>query len=43
MTGTFGGQALVGEIDKHKIGKGNVGALTSRIKALYLELIKNAS
>ena len=41
ITGTFGGQTFVKEIDKHKMGEGEIGPLTSQIKNLYLDLIKN--
>ncbi len=39
LTGTFGAQTPVGEIDGRKIGAGEMGPLTERLRALYRELI----
>lgn len=39
MTGTFGAQTPVGEIDGRVIGTGNLGPLTTRIRALYKDMI----
>ena len=41
ITGTFGGQTFVSEIDKHQIGNGEMGPLTKRIKELYFKIISN--
>ena len=41
ITGTFGAQTFVSEIDKNLIGNGLIGPLTSKIKLLYKELIKD--
>ena len=41
ITGTFGAQTFVSEIDKNMIGNGLIGPLTSKIKLLYRELIKD--
>jgi len=43
LTGTFGAQTFVSEIDKHVIGNGRIGPITARIKTLYLAMIKNGS
>ena len=43
ITGTFGGQTFVSEIDKKSIGNGEMGPLTRKIKNLYLEMIENDS
>jgi len=39
LTGTFGAQTPVGEIDGRVIGTGNLGPLTTRIRALYKDMI----
>lgn len=39
LTGTFGAQTPVGEIDGRVIGTGNLGPLTKRIRALYKDMI----
>ncbi len=40
MTGTFGAQTPVGEIDGRVIGTGDAGPVTKRIRALYQSLIQ---
>jgi len=42
MTGTFGAQTPVGEIDGRQIGTGDTGPITKRIRALYKTLIARA-
>lgn len=39
LTGTFGAQTPVGQIDGRQIGTGTLGPVTQRIRALYKELI----
>jgi branched-chain amino acid aminotransferase len=39
LPGTFGAQTPVGEIDGRVIGTGNLGPLTTRIRALYKDMI----
>jgi len=39
LTGTFGAQTPVSEIDGRRIGDGAMGPLTARIRALYKDLI----
>ncbi|MFC2969972.1 D-amino acid aminotransferase [Acidimangrovimonas pyrenivorans] len=39
LTGTFGAQTPVGEIDGRVIGTGEMGPMTERIRALYKDLI----
>ncbi|MGI3169762.1 D-amino acid aminotransferase [Pseudooceanicola sp. C21-150M6] len=39
VTGTFGAQAAVGEIDGRVIGGGDMGPVTQRIRGLYKELV----
>ncbi|MCR9124990.1 MAG: D-amino acid aminotransferase [Rhodobacteraceae bacterium] len=39
LTGTFGAQTPVGEIDGRVIGTGQIGPMTERIRALYKDLI----
>ena len=39
VTGTFGAQTAVGEIDGRVIGTGEMGPMTERIRALYKELV----
>lgn len=39
MTGTFGAQTPVAEIDGRRIGDGAVGPMTRRIRALYSDLV----
>ncbi len=40
LTGTFGAQTPVSEIDGRQIGTGQIGPVTERIRALYKALIK---
>jgi branched-chain amino acid aminotransferase len=40
LTGTFGGQTPVAEIDGRRYGDGNAGPMTRRIQALYAELVE---
>lgn len=40
LTGTFGAQTPVGEIDGRRIGTGEIGPLTVRIRELYSALIE---
>ncbi len=39
LTGTFGAQTPVGEIDGRRIGDGHLGPITKRIRALYKNLV----
>lgn len=39
LTGTFGAQTPVGEIDGRVIGTGQIGPMTDRIRALYRDLL----
>ena len=39
LTGTFGGQTPVAEIDGRRYGDGSAGPVTRRIQALYAELV----
>ena len=39
LTGTFGAQTPVGEIDGRRIGTGTLGPMTERIRALYKQLV----
>ena len=39
LTGTFGAQTPVGEIDGRTIGTGDIGPVTERIRALYKDLV----
>lgn len=39
LTGTFGGQTPVGEIDGRMIGSGGMGPLTARLRELYAALL----
>ncbi|MGP3696636.1 D-amino acid aminotransferase [Rhodobacter sp. NSM] len=39
LTGTFGAQTPVGEIDGRRIGSGDMGPMTERIRGLYKELV----
>ncbi|MED5227074.1 MAG: aminotransferase class IV, partial [Pseudomonadota bacterium] len=39
LTGTFGAQIPVGELDGRTIGQGEVGDMTKKIRSLYFELI----
>ena len=41
ITGTFGAQTQVSEIDGRVIGNGKLGPITERIQGLYKELIRN--
>jgi len=40
LTGTFGAQTPVGEIDGRRIGDGQLGPVTSRLRGLYQSLIQ---
>ncbi|NOX73541.1 MAG: D-amino acid aminotransferase [Alphaproteobacteria bacterium] len=40
LTGTFGAQTPVSEIDGRQIGDGNLGPVTKRLRALYADLVK---
>ena len=40
LTGTFGAQTPVSEIDGRVIGNGNLGPITKRIQELYKDLIQ---
>lgn len=40
LTGTFGAQTPVGEIDGRQIGSGEMGPVTERIRGLYKKLIE---
>ncbi|QEW22856.1 Branched-chain-amino-acid aminotransferase [Marinibacterium anthonyi] len=40
LTGTFGAQTPVGEIDGRVIGTGQLGPVTTRIRGLYKDLVK---
>lgn len=40
LTGTFGAQTPVGEIDGRRIGTGALGPITARIRTLYREMIE---
>lgn len=39
LTGTFGAQTPVGEIDGRQIGDGQMGPMTKRLRALYKDLV----
>ncbi len=39
LTGTFGAQTPVGEIDGRRIGSGEAGPVTLRLRALYADLV----
>lgn len=41
LTGTFGAQTPVGEIDGRQIGDGKMGPTTKRIRQLYKNLINH--
>ena len=41
LTGTFGAQTFVSEIDQHKIGNGTMGVITKKLKLLYMAKIQN--
>ncbi|WP_068116127.1 D-amino acid aminotransferase [Tropicimonas marinistellae] len=43
LTGTFGAQTPVGEIDGRRIGSGRIGPMTERLRALYKELVVQES
>ncbi len=43
LTGTFGAQTPVSEIDGRLIGNGEMGPVTKRIRALYKDLIENSA
>jgi branched-chain amino acid aminotransferase len=40
LTGTFGAQTPVGEIDGRQIGSGQMGPMTERIRGFYKQLIE---
>lgn len=40
LTGTFGAQTPVSEIDGRQIGAGDMGPVTMRLRELYKDLIK---
>ena len=40
LTGTFGAQTPVGQIDGRQIGTGKMGPVTKRIRALYKDLVE---
>ncbi|MEO8531868.1 MAG: D-amino acid aminotransferase [Deltaproteobacteria bacterium] len=40
LTGTFGAQTPVAEVDGRKIGTGQMGVMTQQIRVLYKELLK---
>ncbi len=42
LTGTFGAQTPVSEIDGRTIGTGEIGPVTSRIRGLYKDLVEGA-
>ena len=42
LTGTFGAQTPVGEIDGRMIGDGTLGPVTARIRQLYKDLVESA-
>ena len=42
LTGTFGAQTPVGEIDGRRIGNGEIGPVTQRLRGLYQALIKES-
>ena len=39
LTGTFGAQTPVSEIDGRRIGRGQIGPVTEKIQSLYIDLI----
>ncbi|MCP4820311.1 MAG: aminotransferase class IV, partial [Shimia sp.] len=39
LTGTFGAQTPVSEIDGRQIGTGEMGEMTNHIRALYKDLV----
>ncbi|RLJ41362.1 branched-chain amino acid aminotransferase [Litoreibacter meonggei] len=41
LTGTFGAQTPVSEIDGRQIGTGELGPVTTRLRALYKELVES--
>lgn len=41
LTGTFGAQTAVSEIDGRKIGNGDMGPMTKRIRGLYKKLVES--
>ena len=43
LTGTFGAQTPVTEIDGRQIGSGDLGPVTTRIRELYKDLVKRMS
>ncbi len=43
LTGTFGAQTPVSEIDGRPIGTGEMGPVTKRIRALYKDLVENSA
>jgi branched-chain amino acid aminotransferase len=43
LTGTFGAQTPVSEIDGRQIGDGTLGPVTQRLRALYADLVKQVT
>lgn len=43
LTGTFGAQTPVGEVDGRVIGTGQLGPMTTRLRGLYKDLVKQDS
>ncbi|PIE10942.1 MAG: aminotransferase class IV [Rhodobacterales bacterium] len=43
LTGTFGAQTPVGEIDGRQIGTGQLGPITARLRELYKQLVKEGA
>jgi branched-chain amino acid aminotransferase len=41
LTGTFGAQTPVSEIDGRRIGDGSAGAVTTRLRTLYFQLLED--
>ncbi len=41
ITGTFGAQSYVSEVDKRIIGSGKQGPITSKIKSFYLDMVNS--
>ncbi len=41
ITGTFGAQTFISEIDQRKIGNGRIGSITNKIKQYYMMKIRN--
>jgi branched-chain amino acid aminotransferase len=43
LTGSFGGQSAVGEVDGRRIGSGAPGPVTERLQALYAALVQRVT